>query len=59
MHFIFQRAISYSCTSDGEIICQNGWKEAVHPDDRDPLNPCSQPICDQECVNGLCISPNQ
>jgi len=49
-----KRAQSYTCTSSGEVICQNGWQE---PNDSDPMNPCSQPIC-QECMHGICVSPD-
>ena len=54
----FQRAISYICNTNGDIICQNGWMEPVDTDDRDPLSPCSEPICSNGCEHGTCVSPD-
>jgi len=52
-----KRAQSYTCTNAGDIVCQNGWQEPEDPNHRDPLNPCSQPIC-RECIHGTCVSPD-
>ena len=54
----FQRAISYICNTNGDIICQNGWMEPVDTDNRDPLSPCSEPICTNGCEHGTCVSPD-
>ena len=59
--FFFKRANSYICTKAGEIICQTGWREPTDPDQRNPLIPCAEPICDHTnagCVHGVCKSPN-
>ena len=41
----FQHAKSYFCDQHGNVICQSGWKQSeIH---KDPLNPCTQPICSQ------------
>ena len=41
----FQYAKSYFCDQHGNVICQPGWKQSkIH---KDPLNPCTQPICSQ------------
>jgi len=53
-----KRAISYICNTNGDIICQNGWMEPVDTDDRDPLSPCSEPICTNGCEHGTCVSPD-
>jgi len=52
-----KRAQSYTCSRTGEIVCQNGWKEPDESNNRDPMNPCPQPIC-HRCVHGSCVGPN-
>jgi len=54
-----KRAQSYICSPTGEILCQSGWQEPVDPSKRDAMNPCPEPICKQNCTNGMCISPDQ
>jgi len=51
----------YICNALGEVFCQNGWKEPDNVNLRDMLNPCPEPICDQnglECEHGVCKAPN-
>ena len=44
------------------VICQSGLKEPDFEYQRDPLYPCSEPICNftdgKSCHNGECIGPN-
>jgi len=35
-----------------------GWQEHHDPKLRDPLNPCSEPICEPKCLNGECVAPD-
>jgi hypothetical protein len=56
-----KRTNRYICDSDGNVICQSGWREPIDRDDRDDLNPCTEPICDhngQGCLHGECRSPD-
>ena len=51
----------YVCDFTGAIICQNGWKELNDVDQRNPLYPCLEPVCDYEgetCQNGICKAPD-
>merc|ERR1712029_1267435 len=47
----------YICSSNGTIICQNGW-EPCHDPEKEKLEPCSMPICDPQCQHGECRAPN-
>lgn len=47
----------YICSSNGTIICQNGW-EPCHDPAKEKLEPCSMPICDPKCQHGECRAPN-
>jgi len=48
----------YICSSTGKIICQSGWTEHENKDERDPLHPCTVPICRRGCQHGECRAPD-
>lgn len=45
----------YTCTSDGKVICNTGWKK---DDPEDPLHPCRIPVCSTPCIHGKCAHPD-
>ena len=56
--FLFQKALTYTCDREGNVICQHGWT------DIDSL--CSQPICNFGqngttigCDHGICVEPQE
>ena len=59
MYSLFQRAFTYYCTPNGTIICLNGWKEPTIGNSNDePHLPCSESICQLECIHGKCTAPD-
>ena len=53
-----QKSVTYICSSDGDPICMNGWREPENPSLLDPLNPCYEPLCQPKCIHGSCIAPD-
>ena len=63
VYSLFQRAFTYYCTPNGTIICLNGWRESANDNgngngNSEPHLPCSEPICQLECVHGKCTAPD-
>ena len=51
----------YICDTEGLVICQSGWTEPQVQEELNKLNPCLEPICEQNgigCVHGECREPN-
>jgi len=46
----------YVCDSQGNIECLTGWQSKSY--NMDKHFPCSEPICDPPCQNGVCKLPN-
>jgi len=45
----------YTCDHEGNVHCSEGWEDEPVIDDS---NRCAIPVCDANCVHGMCTSPN-